>query len=263
MNNSLQMAALFLAELGFGSAILMAFMPNQEIGKSYPRFYYGFITLLLCLFLFCLQRLGQFTSNYAILTGLCGWIWILSLRQERLRLEDYLGWVYAVFSTIILLVYAFKNVMGGNDALATFLNMLSLFTGSLFLAAGLMAMIFGHWYLINRELDIKHLVKACKGLLAITYLRMACSMAVSIYAYQTLPGDQFSRLTDFAGHGVFFWSRYLTGFLLPLVVAHLGYASAKIGSNQSATGILYAGTVFVLMGEILTIYLFAITGSYF
>jgi len=263
MTNSLQMAALFLAELGFGSAILMAFMPNQEIGKSYPRFYYGFITLLLSLFLFCLYRLGQFSSNYAILTGLCAWIWLLSLRQEWLKLEDYLTWVYGIFSAIILLVYASKNVISGTDTLATILNLTSVFTGALFLAAGLMAMIFGHWYLINRELPIKHLVRACQSLLAITYLRLACSLAVTLYAYQTLPADQFSRLTDFAGHGIFFWSRYLTGFLLPLLVAHLGYASAKIGSNQSATGILYAGTVFVLMGEMLTIYLFAITGNYF
>ena len=263
MNNSLQMAALFLAELGFGSAILMAFLPNQEIGKSYPRFYYGCITLILGLFLVCLYKLGQFNSNYAILTGLCAWIWLLSLRQEWLKLEDYLSWVYAVFSAIILLAYATKNVISGSDTLALLLNLASLFTGSLFLAAGIMAMIFGHWYLINRELPIKHLVRACKGLLIITYSRIACSLAVTFYAYQRLPVDQLARLTDFAGHGVFFWSRYLTGFLLPLLVAHLGYASAKIGSNQSATGILYAGTVFVLMGEMLTIYLFALTGSYF
>lgn len=126
-----------------------------------------------------------------------------------------------------------------------------------------MTMIFGHWYLVNRKLPIAYLIKMCSWLIVVTLLRVAASIYSLVQAWINLEASQLDRIFDFYAHGIFFWARILAGLGIPMLVSILAYKSAKIGSNQSATGILYAGVVFVLMGEFLALYLYAITGYLF
>jgi hypothetical protein len=263
MNHILQIAALFLAQLGFGSALILPFFPVKVIGKAFLRYYYGFIVIMLALFLFCMYRLGQFHINYLILAGLAAWIWALSFTAKFTKLESGLMWFYAFCSLAILFIYPQKFIFHGSSfsSYAAWFSILLLST--LFINYCLMNMIFGHWYLVNNELPISYLIKTSKVFIAITYLRVASVALVTFLAYKNMEPAQFDRIIDFMGHGVFFWARILAGLGLPLLVAHLSFESAKIKSNQSATGILYAGLVFVLMGEILALYLYTLTGYFF
>lgn len=263
MNSILQMAAFFLAQLSFGSAILMPFLAQRAIGRSFTRFYYGFIVLLQILFLICLFRMDQLNRNHVILTALAGWIWALSFTKEHAKIEDYLQWVYAVIAAALLFIYPQRFLFGSGDTLTQSINHVNALVGSVFLAFGVLNMIFGHWYLVNRALDIRHLIATSKWLIAVTYTRVILSAGAVLFASRTLSPDKFERLWALEGHGVFFWARFLAGFGIPVLVVHLTYASAKIGSNQSATGIMYAGTAFVLMGELLNLYLFLLTGFFF
>lgn len=263
MNNLLQIAALFLAELAFGSAIVIPFFPIKTIGKSYLRFYFGFIALLLGLFLWALFRLDQFHTNYAVLSGVALWIWILSFRQSFLRIEFGLIWFFVVCSLAMLFLYPLQYVFAPESLSLYFFDYAMLIVAAVFLSFNLMNMIFGHWYLMNPDLPIEHLIKTCRALVFICYARVL-TVGLSLgYAYKQMSASEFERLIDFMGHGVFFWARVLAGLALPLLVAHLAYESAKIKSNQSATGILYAGCIFVLMGELMALYLFGITGYFF
>lgn len=263
MNNVLQLIAFFFAQLALGSAIILPFFPARVIGRSWLQFYYGFIVLLLAIFLGCMYRLEMLSNNHLILFGFSVWIFLVSFRKDFARYETVMHWVYAFCSLVFLMLTAQKQFFYHNAPANYSLMLLFILAGTIFLAFHLMNMIFGHWYLINRELPIKHLVTACRNLIFVTYVRLISVGAATYLVYTKMSTSEFARLTDFMGHGVFFWARILAGLGIPWLVSHLAYSSAKIGSNQSATGILYAGTVFVLMGEIMTLYLFSITGIFF
>lgn len=263
MNHILQIAAFFLVQLGFGSALVLPFFPLKIAGQSFVRFYYGMIAIFLGLFLICLYRMGQFSLNYVVLSGLAAWLWFLSFSSNISKVQEYLMKIFAALSFLVILLYANRFVLSAEQTVLTsVLSSVGLIIGTVFLCAHLMNMIFGHWYLVNRNLPMVHLVRMSKLLIFCSYLRLI-SVSVSTYALYRHDSAAFARLIDFAGHGVFFWARVLAGLGIPLLVSHLSWASAKISSNQSATGILYAGFVFVLMGEIMALYLTSLTGTVF
>src|SRR5262249_23562779 len=68
--------------------------------------------------------------------------------------------------------------------------------------------------------------------------------------------DFLGTLTSFEGHGIFFWQRVLVGLFIPAIVVGLIYGTARIGSNQSATGIIYVAIAFGFIGELAARYLF-------
>lgn len=263
MNHILQIVAVYLAEFIFGSAFLLPFYPHAVIGKSFARFYTGFIALFFALFLLCLWRLQQFSINHVLIFLLASWIFVMACTQTLTKLEEFLRILFAGIGFIWAMIY-FKKFSLPDETLWTATPKMAGFVFSmLFLSAHLMTMIFGHWYLVNRKLPIQHLVKNCFYLMVITIIRIFASGLAVYFAYANMQPEMWLRLTDFMGHGVFFWSRFLAGLFVPTLVSVLAYQSAKIGSNQSATGILYAGCVFVLMGEFLALYLFVLTGYFF
>lgn len=263
MNNTLQFVTLFLAELGLGSAMVLPLIPVRVTGKSFVRFYYGLILTVLALFLLCMVRLEQFHYNYALSLALGAWIWLLSFAKTQTKLEETLLRVFAAFSLCVLVLYTDRFVLPHAETYHSAIQLSFLIVATVFLAFHLMNMIFGHWYLINRQLPIAHLVTSTKILTFVSYARVLAVALAAYYAAQNMEAGAFERVIDIRGHGIFFWARVLAGLGIPLLVAHLAHASAKIGSNQSATGIMYAGTIFVLMGEILGLYLFFVTGYFF
>lgn len=73
-------------------------------------------------------------------------------------------------------------------------------------------------------------------------------------------GDGFLSLGFFGQ--LIFVSRLLWGLIAPLVLAFLVYRCAVTRSTQSATGILYAMCVMVLIGEGSALYLLIHAGLY-
>lgn len=262
LNIYLQISTLFLAQLAFGSAILMPFFPLKSTGKSFVRFYYGLIAILFGLFLLGLQRLGQFHLNYVLICSVGVWTWILSFTKDFSKNETFLQIFFAAVSLIMLFIYPQKFLFQHMSMASYILPYILILFSALFLSFYLMNMIFGHWYLVNRSLPMEHLIRTSKYLIYFSYLKIAIVARATYKIYEANP-DTFGQFMSLTNHGIFFWGRILAGLGVPLVAAHLSYESAKIKSNQSATGILYAGVIFVLMGELLGLYLFSITGIIF
>jgi ABC-type uncharacterized transport system permease subunit len=55
--------------------------------------------------------------------------------------------------------------------------------------------------------------------------------------------------------GIFLWTRLLGGAVGGLVLGWMAWSCAKMKSNQSATGILYVAVMFVIVGEVMSLYL--------
>ncbi|MBI4196603.1 MAG: hypothetical protein HY539_02160 [Deltaproteobacteria bacterium] len=134
-------------------------------------------------------------------------------------------------------------------------------SASLVLGGFLAGMIFGHYYLVNTDMPKRLLVTMAWILIAVLMFRFL-AVGVSLLSYRELvyPGENFLEgLISFAGHGIFFWQRILVGLLVPAVVVAMIWSTARIGSNQSATGIMYVAIAFVFIGELAARYLFLLS----
>ena len=129
------------------------------------------------------------------------------------------------------------------------------------------AMILGHWYLVTPDLPVAHLGRLTLAALAATYVKLAL-LAVTAWWFRDRLGESarsFAAVLGFGGGGGpfqsqldFLWllARLLIGLVGPLALCHMTLATVRLKATQPATGILYAATVMVLMGE-----LFAFVGE--
>ncbi|MHC4940823.1 MAG: hypothetical protein ACYTHK_17920 [Planctomycetota bacterium] len=118
------------------------------------------------------------------------------------------------------------------------------------IAAGgsLGAMLLGHSYLTARKLSFKPFQQFTLLLLMVIGLRVLT--VVPVLFVENL------AMMDW----VYLSARAAFGLLLPLVFAWMAVQCAKIESNQSATGILYAMTALVFLGEMTAVYLQTTSG---
>ncbi len=111
------------------------------------------------------------------------------------------------------------------------------------------AMLLGHSYLIAPAMSIEPLKRLVK------------IVAVSLAGRAALAGVGLAMLAAAAanrgradGHDAFWWgmvaTRWAVGVVAPAVITWMVWQTAKIRSTQSATGILYVGVVFTLLGEL-------------
>ena len=121
-------------------------------------------------------------------------------------------------------------------------------------------MILGHWYLVVPALHIRPLRALTQLMLGAT-LAKAMLTALTLYVFWA-DGDIQIRetLRSFLGlGGLFLWVRGLFGLIGPLIVGFMVWQTVKIHSTQSATGLLYVATIFVLIGECVSGYIFYTT----
>jgi hypothetical protein len=133
-----------------------------------------------------------------------------------------------------------------------------LLLGALLFGAVYWAMNVGHWYLVSSSLPFGLLVRATEAFAALAVFRAAYAVvALGVVARGSTgeAGEALASLLDPMRDGFFFWSRVLWGLVAPLVLAPFVVKTARMKSNQAATGLLYVGLVFVLVGELLASYL--------
>jgi hypothetical protein len=133
-----------------------------------------------------------------------------------------------------------------------------LLLGALLFGAVYWAMNVGHWYLVSSSLPFGLLVRATEAFAALAVLRAAYAVvALGVVARGSTgdAGEALAGILDPMRDGFFFWSRVLWGLVAPLVLAPFVVKTARMKSNQAATGLLYVGLVFVLVGELLATYL--------
>ena len=130
--------------------------------------------------------------------------------------------------------------------------------GALLFGGVIWAMNLGHWYLVSKSLPFTLLVRATEVFALVAVARALLALAALAWAARTSGGpaaDALADLTDTMRDGFFFWSRVLWGLVAPLILAPFVVKTARMRSNQAATGLLYVAVVFVLVGELLAAYL--------
>lgn len=130
-----------------------------------------------------------------------------------------------------------------------------------FLGIIIYAMLLGHWYLVTPKLSVDPLKRA----LWVTWVVLVIKLAFLTYSLST----DFRFFTEGSTQGagyMFNWimlsMRVLWGYVIIFVMSVFTWKLVCMRSTQSATGILYAMTFFVLVGELIGNYMYFSYGMF-
>ena len=273
--------ALVLLQLAVGLAICNLLTPSKDLSGGFFALHGGIASFALCLAWlvsrnggFLLRKEERTAAAQAASTALGARPWFAGAlfafalvtlvahtflaRTGSLTLSKNLLFVSACCGIALLLsrvrVEPFVSLPGiGPVWLAA-----GLLLGALFFGAVVWAMNLGHWYLVSTSLPWGLLVRATEAFAVLALLRAAFAIvALGLVARASAgeAGEALAALLDPMRDGFFFWSRVMWGLVAPLVLAPFVVKTARMKSNQAATGLLYVGLVFVLVGELLAAYL--------
>ena len=136
-----------------------------------------------------------------------------------------------------------------------FLNSLFLISSALLLGIILYSMVLGHWYLVVPKLSERPLKVAAILTWVILGFKIICSLLATYQHY-----DFFEQQTTLGSGYAFNWllltMRISFGYLVILGMSLFNWKLVKMRSIQSSTGILYAMTFFIFIGELVSLFIF-------
>lgn len=242
----------FCLELSFGVLFALAFVPKAPVGTLF-------------------YRVMGTTALVPVLAGLG-----ISLKVGTLSLTDpavvaaalvvvtypiYSGpvrgprWGVALGVALLGCLLAVGFTIRANAESLSLVQLLlatttALATGAVAGSVGL-AMVLGHWYLTVPNLKIEHLQRLNRLTIAtmvgsIVFVGLTCLVFDEALNAAELP--------LFGATGLFYLGTRITvGLAFPLLFAAMTASSIKAQNTRSATGILYASTVLVLIGTAVSV----------
>lgn len=184
--------------------------------------------------------------------SLLGLILITTLHQDE---KSPLMWIfYAV--TVGLLTYLICNLVAFQ-----LIPTLFIISAGLFLGIITYSMLLGHWYLVVPKLSAHPLKIAA----VLTWIILLIKIIWSAYSLRE-HYDFFEEQTQLGAGYAFNWMlltmRVSFGYLVILGMSLFNWKLLQLRSIQSSTGILYAMTFFVFIGELVSMYIFLNYGLY-
>lgn len=131
----------------------------------------------------------------------------------------------------------------------------------LFLGSITYAMLLGHWYLVTPKLSMEPL-KRCMILIwlvmlfKLSFMGQAMSTDIHFFVENTQYG------AGYAFNWMMLTMRVLWGYVIIGVMSYFAWRLICMRSTQSATGILYAMTFFVLVGELISNFMYFSYGMF-
>jgi len=122
-------------------------------------------------------------------------------------------------------------------------------SSSLLLGTTCAAMLLGHRYLVNAGMPVAPLVRLA-AMIGGAAIAKGVLLILTAEARGWPPPRQGWAIALLLPPGLFYLLRVGIGVVAPLLLAPLVWRTARMQSTQSATGILYAALVFVLIGEL-------------
>ncbi len=274
-----QIASLFFLQFGVGILLFMLFMPLKQLKHNFYLLngFFAFSFLLFSLFLFrnYLQNYPN-APNSAVFELYYPTFQTMLIIVMSVFLLSYLFVLFKAFTmTRVLLFVAvlagiatvfsrgMMGVSGELSIIAQILGGTSLLLGSVLLGWSYGTMILGHWYLVTPNLPFRYLINASKTLVTSSIIRGASLILFFVMFYFFLGPQAHAlplRAVSFNELGLFFIMRVVWGILGPLILSFMILETAKLRSNQAATGILYVACIFVFIGELFADYIFQAIG---
>ena len=252
------LATQFCLQLAFGVLVALAFVPRAPVGVLFYRVMgtAALVPLLAAVLVPPLVAGASWGDAPSVLGALAilGYpVYSGPVRGARWAVALGLALVGSASALVVLL--ARGALVEGPLALAM-ASFSALSTGAVAGSIGL-AMVLGHWYLTVPNLQIRHLQRLNRvtvGCLAASLVALLGSCLV----FGASLGDAQPPLLG--PWGLFYLgTRIAVGLLLPMLFAWMVSSSLTYKNTRSATGILYASTVLVLIGTAVSV---SLTDSY-
>ncbi|MDP6540817.1 MAG: hypothetical protein QF903_01780 [Planctomycetota bacterium] len=242
----IDLGAQFCLQLSFGVLLALAFVPRAPVGTLFYRLM-GTTAVLPALLagVIPVTSAGRSPSEPAVVAT---WLAVAAypfysgpLRGRRWAAA--LAWGLGATAVALVATLARPGDLAGLRLAVASLSAAA--TGAVAGGVGL-AMVLGHWYLTVPKLDVRHLVRLNRVTVGAMVASLAC-VGLTCLVFRT---DLAAARTPLLGPwGLFYLgTRIAVGLLVPLVFAWMTAGSLRYENTRSATGILYASTVLVLIG---------------
>ncbi|MCZ6597805.1 MAG: hypothetical protein O7B99_09220 [Planctomycetota bacterium] len=242
----------FCLEIAFGVLLALAFVPKAPVGTLFYRVMgtAAFLPILIALIAPVWTGLASWNDPAVLATSIAALAYPIysgPFRGRRWAIGLGLALV-GCGAAVVFSLQASTLVDGAGPLLLAGLSALS--TGAVAGSVGL-AMVLGHWYLTVPNLQVRHL----RRLNRVTVVTMLVSLLLVGLTCLTF-GDPLNDGEQplFGATGLMFLgTRVTVGLVMPLAFAGMTAGSLKYSNTRSATGILYASTVLVLIGAAVSI----------
>lgn len=248
----------FCLELGFGVLVALAFVPRAPVGTLFYRIMgtCAFLPLLVAL-------VASLAWGNASASDPTTWLTAAAVVGYPVVSGPFKGRRWALFlaSSLVFsgaaLVATVAVASGLQGSLEILLGSLTAMATGAVAGSVSLAMVLGHWYLTIPTLDVAHL-RRLNRVTAISMLACLVLLAATCVAFQGRLEAADTPL--FGPRGMFhLGTRLLVGLVLPLLFAWMTAGSLRFRNTRSATGILYASTILVLIGTAVSV---SLQGSY-
>ncbi len=242
------LATQFCLELAFGVLLFLALMPRAPMGVFFFRMM-GTTALLplLAAGVLSVQFGGLGWADPLVLAALAGCLGFPLFSGPTRAGRRLLGLGWSATCCAAALFFAVRQAAPELDGagLLALGTLSALATGAVAGGVGT-AMVVGHWDLTVPQLPVA-LLRRINGA---TLVAMGLSAAlVALLLGLHLDTLQRADTPIFSPFGLFhLGARLAVGLLLPLLFGWMTTGSLRYENTRSATGILYASTVLVLMG---------------
>jgi len=117
------------------------------------------------------------------------------------------------------------------------------------------SMILGHYYLVVPKLSEEPLIYCLYIFWMVLFLKFMSSLAILLSVASPYLEEGTQLGDGYMFNWLFISMRYLWGYGAPFVLSLFTYRLCKLRSIQSATGVLYIVEFFVIVGELISVYL--------
>ncbi|EQC45957.1 putative membrane protein [Bacteriovorax sp. DB6_IX] len=247
----MEMAQFFLLSLGFGVFIFAPVAKSEMTGGGFQKLLTTVCLVSLFIAQICHVIGGKSATDLHSIVLYISMVSMLFHRQLHETFDKKNAALWIMYSIPALLTFvAFYTFL--NSSIGNYFFILS---SALYLGAITYAMILGHWYLVTPKLSERPL----KIALIFTWILFAPKLIWS--GIEVVGAGEYLELgTRLGGGYAFNWlmvsMRGLWGYLVIIVMSIFGWKLVAMRSIQSATGIFYAMTIFVFIGEMISSFLF-------
>jgi hypothetical protein len=241
----------FLLALAFGTQFFAPVVSTKLTGVGF----YKLGTSIVLVSLVFVLGVGHFMQpGLDQISYLCFGTLILTNIITLAFHRDHKNWL--MWSLYVIQICTFIFLIF-HTFLATPAWIMFFFFSALLLGISNFSMILGHYYLVVPRLSEEPLIYCLYIFWVVIFLKMMASLTV-IFTTATPFLVEGTQLGDgYTFNWLFISMRYLWGYAAPLILSFFTFRLCKLRSLQSATGVLYIVEFFVIVGELVSIYLMA------
>lgn len=241
----------FLLALAFGTQLLTPVVNTRLTGVGFYKLSTSIVLGSLVLFAGVayfmqpgLDRLSLYCIGFLVLSN----ILTLSFHKDQ---KNWWMWTLYVGQVVSFLILIFHTYFAVPSWIMFF------FYSSLLLGISNFSMILGHYYLVVPKLSEEPLIYCLYIFWCVFFLKLMSSLTVLFSAGAPYLAEGSQLGDGYTFNWLFISMRYLWGYAAPLVLSLFTFRLCRLRSIQSATGVLYIVEFFVIVGELISIYLMA------